>query len=433
MLDATQQASRPKPTHHRNCRVATQKFAPSRRSALAGLLSAAAAAGAAAAQPSPPPPRPPGGPQAAPGANPPPPPSPPPPSAPQSLVTIQVPVSSSMSLVHVGSSDSFAITTEGRQAATLLYEALEATDPAVMRDKAQQSSKIYDEIVPRENYGGEYTTLQWFDDYLAADEKDRPGFLTDPQVNFFFQQFSADNYKLLKEYMNRKYRLHDIGDEETKNGQDRKVWLEDTILFENPRREAWERSSELMRLLKIRPGMKIADVGSGPGYYSLKFAKAVGPDGHVYAIDMVEQHLRWVESAKVAMGVTNVDTVETDGRSVGLAGVLENVDGVFLCSLYHNMYAMSTAPERDAFVQSIKQTMGPNGVLWLADNGLVPPGVLPYHGPYVAKELLIAQLLNYGFELLEDHQFVPQRYLLVLRNAPPVAPDQPPPGGVKHS
>jgi len=91
------------------------------------------------------------------------------------------------------------------------------------------------------------------------------------------------------------------------------------------------------------------------------------------------------------------------------------VDAVFLCSLYHNMYAMSTAPERDAFVQSIKQTLG----------------------PYVAKELLIAQLLNYGFELLEDHQFVPQRYLLVLRNAPPPAPDQPaaptPPAEVKHS
>ena len=412
----------------------TQKFAPSRRSALAGLLSVAAAAGGARAQPAPPP-RPPGGPQAAPGATPPQPPSPPPPGAPQSLVTVNVPVTSSMSLVHVGSSDSFAITTEGRQAATLLYEALEATDPAVMRDKARQSSKIYDEIVPRENYGGEYTTLQWFDDYLAADETDRPGFLTDPQVNFFFQQFSAEDYKLLKEYLDRKYRLHDVGDEESKAGQDRKVWLEDTILFENPRREAWEHSSELLRLLNIRPGMKIADVGSGPGYFTFKFARLVGPEGHVYAIDMVEQHLRWVEQAKVVMDLKNVDTVETDGRSVGLAGVLENVDAVFLCSLYHNMYAMATAPERDAFVQSIKETIGPNGVLWLADNGLVPPGVLPYHGPYVAKELLLAQLLNYGFELLEEHQFVPQRYLLVLRNTPPTAPDQPSPepAAVKHS
>jgi SAM-dependent methyltransferase len=401
-----------------------------------GLLSTAAMAGAAAAQPAPPPPRPPAGQGGQPGTPPPPPPSPPAPMEPQSRLTVQVPVSSSMSLVHVGSSDSFAITTEGRQAATLLYEALEATDPAVMRDKARQSSKVYSEIVPRENYGGEYTTLQWFDDYLAADEKDRPDFLQDPQINFFFQQFSADNYKLLKEYMDRKYRLHDIGDEETKNGQDRKVWLEDTILFENPRREAWEHSSELMRLLKIRPGMKIADVGSGPGYYSFKFAKAVGVDGRVFAIDMVEQHLRWVEQAKVAMGVKNVDTIETDGRSVGLAGVLDNVDAVFLCSLYHNMYAMATAPERDAFVSSIKQTLGPNGLLWLADNGLVAPGVLPYHGPYVAKELLIAQLLNYGFDLLEDHQFVPQRYLLVLRNSPPPpgqAPPQPAAAGEKHS
>jgi predicted methyltransferase len=338
-----------------------------------------------------------------------------------------VPVNSSMSLVHVGSSDSFAITTEGRQAATLLYEALEATDVAVMRGKARQSSAIYNAIVPRENYGGEYTSLQWFDDYLAADEKDRPGFLTDPQNKFFFGEFSAGNYQLLKEYLNRKYRIHDIGDEETRTGQDRKVWLEDTMLFENPRREAWEHSSELLRLLKLRPGMKIADIGSGPGYYSFRFAKAVGPEGRVYAIDTEEPHLRWVEREKIALGVTNVETVQTDGRSVGLTGSQGTVDAIFLCSLYHNIYAMSTQPARDELLQSIKQTLGPNGVLWLVDNGLVPPGTLPYHGPYVAKELLIAQLVNYGFDFVEEHQFVPQRYLLVLRNSPPASGQPPPP------
>ena len=69
-------------------------------------------------------------------------------------------------------------------------------------------------------------------------------------------------------------------------------------------------------------------------------------------------------------------------------------------------------------MHSIKDAIGPNGTLFLADNGLVPPGVLPYHGPYVAKELLIAQMLNYGFELVAQHQFIPQRYLLVLRNSP---------------
>ena len=357
---------------------------------------------------------------------------PPPPQPPQSLVTVQVPVSSSMSLVHVGSNDSFAITPEGRQAATLLNEALDAKTPEEMREKARASSAIYDQIVPRENYGSEYTAMQWFDRYLAADDQDRATMLEDPGVKFFFDQYSADNYKLLREFLDRKYRIHDLGDEETRDGQDRKIWIEDTTLFENPRREEWEHTSELMRLLDLKPGMKIADVGSGPGYYSFRFAKAVGPTGHVYAIDMSAPHLRWVEKKKAALGVTNIETIQTDGRTVGLAGAENQVDAVFLCSLYHNIYAMGTQPDRDEFISSIKQAIGPNGTLYLADNGLVPPGVLPYHGPYVAKELLVAQMLNYGFELVSQNQFIPQRYLLILRNAPPPPGVQPaggpPPG-----
>ncbi len=323
-----------------------------------------------------------------------------------------------MSLVHVGSNDSFAITPEGRQAATLLNEALDAKTPEEAKAKAEASSKIYDEIVLRENYGSEYTALQWFDYYIAADDAKRASMLSNRYVKYFFDQFSADNYKLLREFLDRKYRIHDIGDEETRNGQDRKIWIEDTMLFENPRREEWEHTSVMLKLLDLKPGMRIADVGSGPGYYSFRFADAVGPTGKVYAIDMVEPHLQWVEREATALGVKNIQTIQTDGRTVGLAGAENQVDAVFVCSLYHNVYAMTTEPDREEFVNSIKAAIGRDGTFFLADNGLVPNGVLPYHGPYVAKELLIAQMLNFGFELVAQHQFIPQRYLLVLRNSP---------------
>lgn len=342
----------------------------------------------------------------------------PPPRAPQPPakgVTVQVPINSNMSLVHVGSSDSFAITTEGRQAASLLLDALEEPDEAKAHDQALKASAIYSQIIPRENYGGEYSALQWFADYLAADATTKATFLLDPQVVFFFSVYGRDGFAVLKEYLFRKYRLREIGDEETKAGQDRKVWLEDTILFENPRRESWEKTSELLKLLKIKPGEQVADVGSGPGYYSFRFAKMVGPSGHVYSIEMNAEHLKYVENAKAAMGVTNVTTIETDGRSVGLAGIQTKVDAIFLCSLYHNMYAMATQPERDSFVDSMKSSLSEGGKLYLVDNGLVPPGVLPYHGPYVAKELIIGQMLNYGFELIEEHQYIPQRYLLTFQ------------------
>ena len=342
----------------------------------------------------------------------------PPPRSPQSpstSVTIQIPVNSEMSLVHVGSSDSFAITTEGRQAATLLLEALEEPAEAAAKEKASKASKIYEDIIPRENYGGEYTALQWFADYVAVGSAGKADFLRDPQVAFFFSVYGGDDFAVVKEYLTRKYRLRELGDEETKTGQDRKIWLEDTILFENPRRESWEKSSELLKLLKIKPGDRIADVGSGPGYYSFRFAKMVGPSGQIFSIEMNAEHLKYVEAAKAAMGVTNVTTVETDGKSIGLAGIQTKVDAIFLCSLYHNMYAMATQPERDSFISSIKESLNDDGTLYLVDNGLVPPGILPYHGPYVAKELIIGQMLNYGFDLIEQHQYIPQRYLLTFK------------------
>lgn len=328
-------------------------------------------------------------------------------------VSVQIPVVSAMSLVHVGSSDSFAITKEGREAASLLFQALEEKDPAAT-EKARQASAIYDQIISRENYGGEYTALQWFADYLTAADSAKPEFVRDPQVNFFFSVFSADDYALLKEYLKRKYRIADTGDEETRAGQDRKAWLEDTMLFNNPRRETWENTSEIIRLLDLKPGEKIADLGAGPGYYSFRFTDKVGPTGTVYAIDTVAEHLAYVEKAKKALGVDNILTIQTDGRGLGLA-TDRKVDAVFLCSLYHNIYAMATQPERDSFVGSIKDALTDDGILYLADNGLVEPGVLPYHGPYVAKELIIAQMLNYDFDLAAIHQPIPQRYLLVFK------------------
>lgn len=349
---------------------------------------------------------------------------------PMATLTVQVPVTSNMSLVHVGSSDSFAITPEGRQAATDLFEALgaaERQETAKMTEKAKSALAIYAKIIPRENYGGEYTALQWFADYLLADNAKKAEMTTEPLTNEFFKMFGGNNYQVLKEYLQRKYRLKDTGDEETYTGQMRKAYLEDTILFNNPRRESWEHTTELVSLLDLKPGAIVADVGSGPGYYSFRFAKLVGPTGRVIAIDTVAEHLKYVEQVKTNLGVTNIETLQTDGKTLGLKG--RKVNAVFLCSLYHNIYAMSTAPERDSFVNAIREALTDDGLLYLADNGLVQPGILPYHGPYIAKELLIAQLLNYGFDLVRQHQHIPQRYLLVFKKRPDnQAPAPIPPG-----
>lgn len=316
---------------------------------------------------------------------------------------------SRMSIVHVGSNDTFAITPNGRKAGQLLFEALTKNN----KDLARQAISIWNEIIPRENYGGEYTALQWFATYFVADKPEREKMTAEPFANEFFLLFADKNYAVLKEYLKRKYKAQNIGDEETYAGQTRKAWLEDTILFNNPRREEWEQTSRFMELIDLKPGQTVADLGAGPGYYTFRFAKKVGPSGKVYAIDTVQDHLKYVDKTAKKIGIQNVEIIHTDGRTLGLAD--KKVDVVFLCSLYHNIYAMSTEPERTELVESIKKALNDKGVLYLVDNGLVPPGTLPYHGPYIAKELVIAQLAAYGFDLIMDWQPIAQRYMLAFK------------------
>jgi SAM-dependent methyltransferase len=320
-----------------------------------------------------------------------------------------------MSIVHVGGNDTFAITPEGRNAGNLLFQALTQKD----RNAALQAIEVWNTIIPKENYGGEYSALQWFANYFIAAPSEQRKMLVDPYVTEFFHFFADRNFSVLKEYLKRKYHTADIGDEETYAGQTRKALLEDTILFGNPRREEWERTSKFMEFIELKPGQRVADLGSGPGYYTFKFAQKVGSLGKVYAIDTVKEHLNNVSGIASRIGVKNIDFVHTDGRTLGLAE--KKVDAVFACSLYHNIYAMSTEVERTELLNSIKNALSDNGVLYLLDNGLVAPGTLPYHGPYIDKGLLIDQLNAYGFELIADQQPIPQRYLLAFKKVQAVA------------
>lgn len=323
------------------------------------------------------------------------------------LIEVKTPAS----LLHVGSNDSFAITEDGRQAARYVWEFLETKNPSA----GNAAIQLYQQLIPKENYGGEYSALQWFCEYILASDTEKKKFLEDPYVASFFEFFAVDDFATLKEYIQRKYRLVSFEDEYTEVGQNRRAFLEDFILFNNPRREDWEKTSKIVESLKLKPGEVIADVGSGPGYYTFKFANLVGDKGKVYAIDTVSEHLNYVEKISAKYDVKNVETIHTPGDNIGVPE--SAVDLVYLCSLYHNIYGMTKQDERESFVGSIYKSLQKDGKLIVVDNAMVDRAEIPYHGPYIAKELIIAQLKYYGFRLVDDYAFIPQRYVLVFQKA----------------
>jgi SAM-dependent methyltransferase len=320
-------------------------------------------------------------------------------------------ITSPASLVHSGSHDSFATTKEGVLAGKELLNALEDKDLGA----ARRSSELYDRLIPKENYGGEYTALQWFDRYLLGNENVRAQMLKDKYAASFYKFFGENDYARLKEYLQRKYKLGTLADRETEAGNNRKAFLEDFILFNNPRREEWENTSQVLKDLNLRQGLKIADIGSGPGSYSFRFSELVGDKGLVYAIDTVKDHLDYVDKTASEYGVKNIKTIHTNGDSIGLGA--EEVDYAFMCSLYHNIYGLTKEDSRATFVNNIKRSLKTDGKLFIVDNDLVKPGTLPYHGPYITEELIIGQLKYYGFEFVKLYQPIPQRYILEFKKA----------------
>ncbi|MCM1184483.1 MAG: class I SAM-dependent methyltransferase [Roseburia sp.] len=321
----------------------------------------------------------------------------------------EIRVTDRQSLIHLGSLDSFDITEGGKTAAGLILEYLEQGGD----DKLRRAITIYDEIIPNENFGGEYTALEWLCRLFLADEATRETFLSQPMVQSFWKMMSENNFDNLTTYLKYKYHIVEYGPGDNTIIKARMRFLEDFILFNNPDRERWETTKENLEKFDIREGMHVADVGSGPGYFSFRFADLVGEQGKVYAIETNPMHLEYLRNYVTDYGVRNVEVVESSFEGIGLSDDIR-VDLVYICSLYHNVYAAFTDPERDRFVGSIRHALREGGRLIIVDNDLVTGEELPYHGPYVNKSMLISQLWYYGFRLTDTFQFTPQRYVLIF-------------------
>jgi ubiquinone/menaquinone biosynthesis C-methylase UbiE len=323
---------------------------------------------------------------------------------PESTITLDI--RSKASLIHIGSLDSFDITEGGKAAAGNILDFLENGN----EDSLKRAIDIYDGIIPNENFGGEYTALQWLCKLFLAPEKEKEKFLSFPTVASWCDLLIKDDYANLKDYLKMKYHFieKEKGDHEA---QTKLRFLEDFILFNNPDRERWDKIGENLYELGIKKGETVIDFGCGPGYFTFKFADMVGEKGQIYGIETNEQHIRFVNDYIKSARISNIEISQYQADGWGLKSSTK-ADTIFLCSLYHILYAALTDGERDLFIETIKRYLKDDGRLVIVDNDLVEGTDLPYHGPYISRDMIICQLSHYGFELNCQYQFTVQRYIL---------------------
>ena len=62
--------------------------------------------------------------------------------------------------------------------------------------------------------------------------------------------------------------------------------------LDDPARDEYQKPDEVVKALALREGEVVADIGSGSGYFTLRFARAVGESGRVYAVDVSPDMIR---------------------------------------------------------------------------------------------------------------------------------------------
>src|SRR5207248_7089933 len=70
-----------------------------------------------------------------------------------------------------------------------------------------------------------------------------------------------------------------------------------------------EEPAKLMKALKLKPGMTVCDLGCGNGFYTLKMAKEVAPEGKVLAIEIQKEMLDMLNRRAEKAGVKNIEPI----------------------------------------------------------------------------------------------------------------------------
>jgi SAM-dependent methyltransferase len=318
----------------------------------------------------------------------------------------------------------------GKKSARLFYAALEKKDEAAV----ETALHAYEELIPKERFGDEYTVFEWVCKYLLASKERQTQLLGDKFDAEYFNCLANDDFAWLKRYVRIKYdldkadpeaprtgdeftdtRVHDVtyeysGDEVSFDQLNE--WNE-FIAFNNINRESWEKTSEMLNYINIKDGEAVADVGCGFGFFSFKFSQLVGQNGEVYSTEINKNYLKYVEKISSKYGLNNIQTVQARFNDACLPA--DSVDTIFMCSMYHYAYIATIEFVKDELIASLKKALKKGGRLVIVDNAITPPPVVAYHGSGIAKELTISQLKYYGFDLVDSKQFIPQRYVLVFQ------------------
>jgi ubiquinone/menaquinone biosynthesis C-methylase UbiE len=181
---------------------------------------------------------------------------------------------------------------------------------------------------------------------------------------------------------------------------------EDLGVLESPDRDEWQHPERIMDALAIGDGSRVADLGAGGGWFTIRLARRVGPNGVVYAEDIQPQMITSIERRVTDQGLTNV---ETRLGTVSDPRLPPDLDAVLIVDTYPQF------TEPVAVLRHVADALATGGRLGIVDfrrDGAGGPG--PPLDERLDSTVILRDASDAGQRLLREETFLRYQYLLVF-------------------
>ena len=174
--------------------------------------------------------------------------------------------------------------------------------------------------------------------------------------------------------------------------------------FDNPQRDAWQKPDEVLDALHLQRTDKVADIGAGTGYFSVRIAKRV-PDGKVFSVDIEPDMLHYLGERAHREHLSVLLPMRGTAESPNLP---EPVDIVLIVDTYHHI------ENRISYFAKLRDLLLRNGRLAIVDFRVDAPDGPPSE-LRLPPEKITAELDAAGYSLIETHTFLPRQNFLVFQ------------------
>jgi precorrin-6B methylase 2 len=181
--------------------------------------------------------------------------------------------------------------------------------------------------------------------------------------------------------------------------------------LERPERVKEEEPAKLLKALELKPGMVVADIGAGSGYYTFSVAKRVGPKGKVLAVDIQKEMLDLIRKRMKKLKVTNVEPILGKVADPQLKD--NSIDLIFMVDVYHEFshpFEMTTA-----MVKALK----PGGRLIFVEFRLEDPKVPIKLVHKMTQKQVIREMAPHPLKHLKTVGTLPWQHVIVFEKIKP--------------